>query len=197
MTVNVVPQWSTCSEPSLPGLDGTPVVLMVPTPQTSLRGAARDLVRTALREFLAPLLGCTPAMVPLHSEPGDAPALNHASHTVHLSISHEAGLSLAAIRTGGRVGVDLMRAADAAMAEWKAMAHDYLGPRAAERLQGIDVSQRQLAFAQAWTRHEACLKCMGLHLQEWSPGLAHSLARCRIAALVLPTGYVGATAIVD
>lgn len=196
MTANVVPRWSTSPALPMAGRHGAPVVLMVPTPETRLRDAARDLVRTALREFLAPLLGCTPAMVPLQVEPGNAPTLNLASPSVHLSISHEAGLSLAAIHTGGKVGVDLMRAADAAMPEWKTMAHDYLGPDAAQRLQGVDVSQRQLAFAQAWTRHEACLKCMGLHLQEWSPWLAQRLALCSVSALVLPTGYIGATAII-
>jgi 4'-phosphopantetheinyl transferase len=195
MTADVVPEWSTCPALPMSGRHGAPVVLMVPTPETRLRTVARDLVRTALREFLAPLLDCTPAMVPLQTEPGNAPTLDLASHSVHLSISHEAGLSLAAIRTGGRVGVDLMRTTDAAMPDWKTMAHDYLGPDAAQRLQRIDVSQRQLAFAQAWTQHEACLKCMGLHLQEWSPGLAQRLTLCSVSALELPTGYIGATAI--
>lgn len=181
----------------LAGRTDAPVVLLVPTPDTRLRSAARDLVRAALREFLAPLLGCTPAMVPLHIEPGAAPRLKPASHAVHLSISHEAGLSLAAIRTGGRVGVDLMRAADAAMPDWKTMAHDYLGPSAAQCLQDIDASRRQQAFAQAWTRHEACLKCLGMALQEWSPGIAQEVALCSVFALALPPGYIGATAIMD
>jgi 4'-phosphopantetheinyl transferase len=179
----------------LSALEGRPVVLMVPTPDTALRDEARGLVRTALRSFLAPLAGCEPALLPLHAEPGAAPRLDLPGLPVRLSISHEAGLSLAAVRAGGRIGVDLMRAAGAALPDWQALAHDYLGPEAAARLLGLDARERPPAFARAWTRHEAALKCLGLQLQEWSPDLARQLAPCRSGELALPAGYIGAVAL--
>ena len=179
----------------LSGLDGAPVVLMVPTPDTALRDEARALVRTALRSYLAPLAGCAPEMLPLHTKPGTAPRLDLAGLHVRLSISHEAGLSLAAVRVGGRIGVDLMRVAGAALPDWQALAHDYLGPDVAESLLGLDARERPPAFARAWTRHEAALKCLGLQLQEWSPDLARELALCRTGELALPAAYIGAVAL--
>jgi 4'-phosphopantetheinyl transferase len=195
MTVHVTPRWADGAASAMPGPDGAPVVLMVATPASTLRDEARGLVRAALRSFLAPLVGCAPALVPLHAEPGAAPRLDLAGRSLHLSISHEAGLSLAAVRAGGAVGVDLMHAADAALPDWHAIAHDYLGPDVAARLLGLGEQERQPAFARAWTRHEAALKCLGLPLQEWSPELARELAPCRVGELLLPAPYIGAVAL--
>ena len=187
--------------PDWPGLNRTPVVLMVRTPDTTLREEARSLVRTALRSFLAPLAGCVPDMVPLEIEPGQPPRLALAKPPlglpVSLSISHDAGLSLAAVRLGGPVGVDLMRVTDAALPDWQALAHDYLGPDAAIQLEGLGLAQRPAAFARAWTRHEAELKCLGLPLQEWSLDLAQKTGQCRFSELVLPAPYVGTVALRD
>lgn len=189
----LAPLWADRAAPALPGPDGTPVVLMVATPETTLRDEARGLVRGALRSFLSRLAGCPPAAVPLHADPGQAPRLDFDGLSIHLSISHEAGLSLAAVRNGGKVGVDLMRAADAAMPDWQAVAHDYLGPAA---LAAIEV-EGPAAFARAWTRHEAALKCLGLPLQEWTPALGRELARCHVTQLALPPAYIGAVALCD
>lgn len=197
MTAPVTPQWAHSLKPALPGPDGAPLVLMVATPDSTVRDEARTLVRAALRSFLAPLIGCAPAAVPLQTAPGKAPRLALAGQPVHLSISHEAGLSLAAIRIGRSVGVDLMRPADAGLPDWQGVAHDYLGPEALASLLDIDACDRQPAFARAWTRHEARLKCLGLQLQEWSPDLAHELGQCSISDLVLPSPYVGALALRD
>lgn len=193
MDLRLAPLWAERAVPALSNPHGTPVVLMVATPETTLRDQARELVRTALRTFLAELVGCLPAAVPLHADPGHAPRLDFDGLSLHLSISHEAGLSLAAVRHGGKVGVDLMRAADAAMPDWQAVAHDYLGPATLAALKG----QEQAAFARAWTRHEAALKCLGLQLQEWTPALDRELARCQVRELALPPAYIGAVALCD
>jgi 4'-phosphopantetheinyl transferase len=195
MTAPVTPQWAHCAAPALPGADGVPVVLMVATPDTTVRDEARALARTALRGYLAPLIGCAPAAVPLQIEPGKAPQLALAGRPLQLSISHEAGLTLAAMRSGGKVGVDLMRIPDAPLPDWQALAQDYLGPEALAALSRLGAGQQQHAFARAWTRHEAALKCLGLQLQEWTPGLARQLASCELGALALPGGYVGALAL--
>lgn len=194
MPAPVAALWAGQARPVLPGADGTPLVLMVATPSSTVRDEARRLVRAALRAYLSPLLGCAPSMVPLHLAPGEAPRIGAPGHALHLSISHEAGLSLAALRSGGRVGVDLMTTADAALPDWQAIAHDFLGPETALRLAALGSQQRPAAFARAWTRHEAALKCLGLQLEEWSPGLQRRLERCRIGELALPAPYSGAVA---
>jgi 4'-phosphopantetheinyl transferase len=188
-------RWPDSDGAAMPGVDGTPVVLMLATPATTLRDEARALVRTALRFYLAPLIDCVPAMVPLHIEPGQAPRLDVSGRSIHLSISHEAGLTLAAVRDGGRIGVDLMRAPDAALPDWQAIALDYLGTDATARILAVATAERPRAFARAWTRHEAALKCLGLPLSEWTPALARTLASCELIDLPLPAGYVGAVAL--
>ncbi|MFL6718370.1 MAG: 4'-phosphopantetheinyl transferase family protein [Burkholderiaceae bacterium] len=180
-----------------PACDGSPFIIAVPAPQTRLRSQARERVRGALRASLGKLLGCAPEAVPLDIRPGEAPVLVLPPASIHLSISHEAGLSLAAIRVGGRIGIDLVAFDDAGLPDQEALARDYLGPRAAEALHDAPAPQRPAAFARLWTAHEACLKCLGLPLQEWSPGLAGEIARCRIAALRLPASYVGAAAFLE
>ena len=193
----LAPHWWAGPGMPLPAHDGSPYLIAVPTPHTSLRSQARELVRTALRKALGSLLGCAPEAVPLNTRPGQAPALTAAAPPIHLSISHEAGLSLAAIRADGPVGIDLMALTDAALPDLEALARDYLGPRTAAALQAMDDAQRQAAFARAWTAHEACLKCLGLALQEWSPALAGRIGRCRIVELNLPAQYIGAAALLD
>jgi len=181
----------------LPAQNGSPVIVAIPTPQTRLRGQARELVRKALRTMLGQLLDCAPEAVPLDIEPGRAPRLRLSTAPIHLSISHEAGLSLAAIRMGGRIGIDLMAPADAALPDWEALARDYLAPPMAATLNKLPAPQRQAAFASAWTFHEACLKCLELPLQEWTPALGSRLARCRTVELALPAPYIGAAALLD
>lgn len=180
-----------------PASDGSPFLIAVPTPQTNLRGQARELVRDALRASLGKLLGCAPEAVPLDIRPGQAPVLMLPTTSIHLSISHEPGLSLAAILVGGRIGIDLMALDEASLPDQEALARDYLGPQAATALHGATTPQRQAAFARLWTAHEACLKCLGLPLQEWSPALARQMARCRIAELRLPANYIGAAAFLE
>lgn len=193
----LAPHWWAGPGMPLPAHDGTPYLIAVPTPRTSLRGQARELVRTALRESLGRLLGCAPEAVPLDIRPGQAPVLRLPTRSIHLSITHEAGLSLAAIRVGGPVGIDLMACDDASLPDQEALAWDYLGPEAAATLHGAPAAARQVAFARLWTAQEACLKCLGLPLQEWSPALAGKIARCRIAALRLPANYIGTAAFLD
>lgn len=193
----LAPHWQSGADLPSPAPDGSPFLIAVPTPRSGLRGPARERVRLALRVSLGKLLGCAPHEVPLATVAGRAPRLAPPASSVHLSISHEAGLSLAALRVGGPVGVDLMALADAELPDMLALARDYLGPQAAAELDRMPAPQRQPAFARAWTRHEACLKCLGLPLREWSPALARRIARCRTISLALPPAYVGAAALLD
>ena len=166
----------------------------IETPETLVRASTRLIVRAALRETLDNLLpaeGESPALI---SVPGQPIRLAPPWADIGLSVSHEPGLSLFAINLDGPVGVDLLRIA-AIPADTDAVARDYLGPGTARTLAGLASGQQQHAFARAWTRFEACLKCQALELREWTPKLAERLAACSVAELAMPAGWVGAVAI--
>lgn len=171
------------------------VVISVATPNSTLRDAARAQLRGALREVLGLQLGCTPEAVNLLSVPGQALRIELPGHgivSIGLSASHEAGLSVAAIRQGGPVGIDIMRIMPAF--DWQAVARDYLGPQVLQRIASQPEPDQPQAFAREWTRLEARLKCLGIGLQEWCPALAQRLESCRFIELELPSGLCGAVA---
>lgn len=169
-------------------------VIGIAAPDSPLRQTARAHLRGALCDTLGSLLERPAASIPLRSQPGLAPVLNLPDARISLSLSHAEGLSVAALHAGGAVGVDVMRVLPDVLPDWAAVARDYLGPPTCDQLAAVAPAQRALAFAQAWTRWEAGLKCLGLALTEWTPGLAQRLALCRITPLALPAPYCGALA---
>ena len=177
------------------GIHAGLLVISVATPHSTLRDAARAQLRGALRQVLGLQLGCTPEAVNLLSVPGHALHVELPGHGIGgigLSASHEAGLSVAVIRQGGPVGIDIMRLAPAF--DWQPVARDYLGPQALQRIASQSEPDQPQAFAREWTRLEAGLKCLGIGLQEWNPALAQRLESCRVIALDLPAGLCGAVA---
>ena len=162
-------------------------VIRVATPDTENRVQARALIRVALRETLAAFLGQSAENILLDAAWGG----------MHVSLSHMPGLSIAAISSVWAVGVDLMHVGGGAleMPDWRQVAQDYLGPTVSALLQNTPAAQRPAAFAEAWTRHEACLKCIGLPLTEWNPPLAQRLVQCHTMALALPEHCRGSIAI--
>lgn len=178
------------------GIPAGLLVISVATPNSTQRDAARAQLRGALREVLGLQLDCTPEAVNLLSVPGQALRVELPGHGINgrvgigLSASHEAGLSVAAIRQGGPVGIDIMRIAPAF--DWQPLARDYLGPQALRRIATQPEPDQPQAFAQEWTRLEASLKCLGIGLQEWTPALAQQLESCHFMALDMPVGLCGA-----
>jgi 4'-phosphopantetheinyl transferase len=172
-------------------------VISVPTPATANRSIARDLIRAALRETLAVFLDQPAASITLVSFPGQAIRVDLPFGRLYVSVSHMPGVSVAAISRRAAVGIDVMQVEPgaAAMADWARVALDYLGPAETFLLQGTAPAQRPAAFAQAWTRLEARLKCLGMALTEWTPALTQQLAACRVVALALPENCRGAIAI--
>lgn len=106
-----------------------------------------------------------------------------------VSISHEAGLSVAALSPVGQVGIDIMRLPEDF--SWEPVARDYLDPDAFHRIAHAPPPERMHAFAVEWTRLEAGLKCVGTGLAERSPALQARLAQCAMRRLDLPSGYAG------
>lgn len=190
----VVHRWTDTDRPAMPA-DGLQLFSLA-TPASPHRDGARQLVRNALREILAPLLGCAPTAVPLRSAPGLPLRLDIPEGQIGLSVSHEAGLSLLAIHLHGPVGIDLLRVADLPVddTELQRLSMDYCGEEAPASLATLPKEARRQAFAQSWVKLEASLKCLGEGLTEWSPERQVMLADCRIRELALPEGMVGAVA---
>lgn len=155
------------------------------------RGDARARLRLAVREALAAVLHIPMEQIVVASTPGQAPRLTLDGTEAGLSLSHEEGLSLAAVNLKGAVGVDLMRVQE--LPDWRAVAHDYLGPALVGELARLAPERRALAFARAWTAREAALKCAGMALREWTPATA--ALDCRCLELALPEGLAGTLAL--
>lgn len=176
-------------------------VIAVRTEDGQQRELPRRQIRQAVRSVLAKLLDIAPAAILLPDAAGSVPrivfddaataAASHLAPANHIgySISHESGLSLAAINLHGAIGIDILQARD--MADWQVVARDYLGPDMAHALAALPPTQRASAFARAWTAREAALKCLGLALQEWTP----AALSCQIFELILPDGYAGSMAL--
>lgn len=192
-------QLSSLSLPSL-AAGAAVVVLGIATPRTPVRRQARALCRSALQEMLAMLLACRPEAIQFDSQPGQALRLltPEVATPVGLSLSHEPGLSLAAIHAGGAVGVDVMRVEPRPLPEWlpdwQQVAQDYLGRAAWQRIARQASWHQAEAFALEWTRVEACLKCHGRGLSEWRAESDATLARCDTWQLDLPQGWIGTVA---
>jgi 4'-phosphopantetheinyl transferase len=172
-------------------------VIRVVTPAMSNRLLARDLIRTALRETIALFLDQPVASIALVSRPGQAIEVDSPLARLRVSVSHMPGMSAAAIGRNTAIGLDVMRIESwtQEMPEWACVARDYLGPQMIACLQGASPMQRPVNFVEAWTHFEACLKCLGLALTEWTPALAQRLTTCRVMVLALPEDCRGAIAI--
>jgi 4'-phosphopantetheinyl transferase len=164
-------------------------VLRVDTADVA-RPAARLLVRAALCEFIGARLGMDPAEVAIRAVPGEAPRLLLGGQLARqgISVTHAGPFALAAFHEHGAVGIDVMQVQE--VPDWDRVALDYLGPEVHAKLAGLGPARRAEAFAQAWTRREAQLKCLGLPLAEFAP----LPANCSLHILPLPPGYAGTLA---
>lgn len=177
------------------------VVSIATTPADTSREKMRQQVRVALADLLCAALGCQPGTINLVHEPGKPPGEklsiflpDHlAKSQIGMSISHEQGLSIAAICLDAAIGVDLVQID--AQIEWQAVAQLYLGAPAAAGIGKLPLSQQASHFALQWASLEAKLKCHHLALTEWSGALDATLADCKLRELDLPQGYAGALAV--
>jgi 4'-phosphopantetheinyl transferase len=172
----------------------TVFVIRIETASTNDRTMARRQIRTALGEALGVLIGHDASRFNLDTVPGQP--LQLVGSPIGVSLSHEAGLSVAAIHLRGTVGIDIVRrdAIAQAEADWPMLARDYLGPAASQRIGQADPAQRLQVFATEWTAQEARLKCHGLGLVEWDAA-RESIAEFELHPLVLPLQWLGTLAV--
>lgn len=164
------------------------LIVAVDTPNTPIRQTARQQVRGVIREILGD--------IELISEPGQPLRFAGQQRALNISVSHENGLSLLAICRSGQVGIDLLQVPENTgwQAEIPVLAIDYLGQKIARQISELPPKEQLVRFAQAWTKHEARLKCRGLGLVEWNSALEKHLSPCQVQTLILPAGYLGAVA---
>ena len=171
------------------------LVITVRTSLTAQRTDARKHIRAVIQEVLAILLNCPVSEIKLLSQAGQAIKLAHADHNIGLSISHELGLSLAAINMHGHIGIDLI-AIDSIPenAELLILATEYLGEKVAEYISNQPAEAQKSAFARAWTIFESSMKLKGEALVEWSAARDAQLKNISSIRLNLAEGYIGALA---
>lgn len=165
------------------------------------RKQIRKQIRVALTDLLCAALNCLPEHIDLTHEPGKSPDNNLSislpnslrDYQIGISISHEQGLSVAAICLDGSIGIDLVRI-DPDI-EWQAVAELYLGTQMSTEIAETPLPQQASYFALRWACLEAKLKCRQLELIEWSPERELALSDCVILELNLPQGYVGALSV--
>lgn len=164
--------WPGRAVPVAPGL----YVITVPT--SAQRDTARLQIRQALRELLAQVLvpGLGPALqsISIDNRRAQAPQifLDGVPQAFGCSFSYTEHTALVALHLHGAVGVDIMLPTD--IADWQAVARDYLGPDLTATLAATAPEQRARAFSDAWCALEANLKCHGEALGEWQAGRSSS-----------------------
>ncbi|MFZ6748610.1 4'-phosphopantetheinyl transferase family protein [Undibacterium sp. Ren11W] len=189
------------------------VVLSVITPASASRDFARQQIRLALGNVLSQYSGCPVEQLILERQAGQVPGLKLSipGHQIAISISHESGLSIAAIAAinhGSRdnfsdrqpdsdkqragLGIDLLKIAH--LPDWQEVAALYLGPQVSAAIAATPLPQQAACFARHWAQLEAKLKYQGLALSEWSEQSTADVQAYLLQELALPTGYAGAIA---
>src|SRR5471030_766560 len=100
-------------------------VIAVRTENGQQRVRPRQQIRHAVRAVLAELLDIAPAAIHLPDAEGAVPRIAP-DDAIAYSISHETGLTVAAINLRGAIGIDVLQVRD--IADWQPVARDYLGP---------------------------------------------------------------------
>jgi 4'-phosphopantetheinyl transferase len=141
----------------------------------------RDAARLALRQQCALALqqqyGGHWQADDISNTRGQVPQLRHKNHAppLALSFSYEGEWAVFAWHEGQALGIDLLALApadwQAQPQHWQQLSLDYLGAAQTQCLFSLPAAQQPTAFAQAWSRHEAALKCLQLPLQEWQASL--------------------------
>lgn len=167
--------------------------ISVAVPHATTRRSAREQIRAALRETLGALLNRPAASISLISRPGRPLWVDLPDRSIDLSVSYAASSVVAAIHLRGAIGVDVMPVEHGAdwMSDWECVAQNYLGKETYGRIADLAPGQRPRAFAQEWTRLEACLKCLGLELTEWQPTRERDLASCCVRGMAFSENMTG------
>lgn len=176
------------------------VAIAISTDSTQDRTRARQQIRSAIITLIQQCYQIDRRDIEIAASSGTAPRLFFSGHEAALSISHEAGLSLAAICLDSSVGIDLLNTKSLAKEsfEWQDIARIYLDPDRHQMIRSLTPQQQRLSFVQEWTTLEARYKCAGMALSEWSDTVATGrhikLQTMPAYQLDLPENYCGSIA---
>jgi 4'-phosphopantetheinyl transferase len=131
-----------------------------------------------------------PALIDSGAQSVASPSTPEPSERTYFNLSHSRGLALYAFAETGPVGVDV-EALGRRVSE-VAIAQRALGSTVARELTAHDQVTRGRAFLQAWTRHEALVKCTGTGLG--CRRVADCERRLWSVELEMGSGAVGAVA---
>ncbi len=115
--------------------------------------------RWALRTVLSRYLDEHPASIAIRIDPHGKPVLAEDPPRLHFNLSHSSDLALIAVCRDHEVGVDVERIRP--RRNLMRLAERVLAEDAAEAVLNAPVDTRLTVFHEAWTRHEAALKCLG------------------------------------
>ncbi|MGN6274629.1 MAG: 4'-phosphopantetheinyl transferase family protein [Solirubrobacterales bacterium] len=161
--------------------------------------------RWVLRKVLARYLDEAPEAIALVTEEHGKPRLADSSSKLRFNVSHSGALALLAVCEGREVGVDVEEIEPAH--DLLALAERALPPDAAASVAAAAPADRALVFHQAWARHEARLKCLGIGLafDRFHPSPPDSEDKggndrdqgepVAVVDLEVPPGYAGAVAV--
>ncbi|MFZ6847394.1 4'-phosphopantetheinyl transferase family protein [Undibacterium sp. RuRC25W] len=176
---------------------GKIIVIATLTPENMARDAARQHLRLALSEFLAAAFHSPAEQLRITSVIAEGVKVSIGDVDVHISTSHESGISVAAISGLGRIGVDIMRI-DLPV-DWQDVARLYFGERRTTTLIATAKPHQAPVFAQYWTQLEATLKCAGCALTEYetqiTPEFSDKLKDIHVYPLDVTNGYTASLAL--
>jgi 4'-phosphopantetheinyl transferase len=169
------------------------VVISLSFPQNLQREVARQQLHLAITELLIQAFSCAAEQIRLIRVAGSRLQCFVATQEIFISVSHEPGLSLAAISRKRQSGIDLMEAKP--IDDWQNIARIYFNPQQIAALQQAQDCDRASLFARYWTMMEARFKCAGVAITEYDKHLQQQMASvlkdARSYALTLPAGYIG------
>ncbi len=126
--------------------------------------------RSLLRHWIADLLGCTPASVPIVAGAFGKPLLPGTG--LHCSASHADGVALLAVSADHPVGCDIVR--EDASLPFAALVEQVFSPAERRAWHGLSEALRPARFFEIWACKEAIVKAHGC-------GIALPLARLSIS----------------
>ena len=144
-----------------------------------------------LRILLGDALGRSLSSLRFHYNAHGKPTLE--GTPLAFSLSHSEGAALFALAWGRAVGVDIERVRLDIAAE--ALAERYLPAGESARLSALPPESRADAFTQAWVRHEAYLKALGVGLAAAATPMTVENWGCY--DLEVGTGYRGALVVLE
>ena len=159
--------WPLQSQAALESFASEKIVVIYTThPEMLLRDASRQHLRLVVTELLIQAFHCTADQVRITSFIGEGLRVSVNEKELCVSMSYEAGISIAAITYAGKIGIDIMQVEP--QTDWEDVARLYLGEQQTSQLLSAPKRDQATLFALYWTQLEAKLKCNGHALTEYS-----------------------------